>query len=82
MPLPISNALREARPQSISELYSRNFEDLSDEEIDRIIADQRANAERMAVAEAAGKRAPRERKEKLDNTSPPPINLDIEELKL
>lgn len=60
--LPISNALREAYPESISELYSRDVESLSDADIDRMIADQRANAERMASAEAAGTRRPREPK--------------------
>jgi hypothetical protein len=52
--LPMSTALREATPDSISELYSRATELLSDEEIDIIIADQRANRARLEAAEAAG----------------------------
>lgn len=64
--LPISTALREALPESISELYSRDVESMSDADIDRIIQDQRANRERMQMAEAAkpvrALRAPREEK--------------------
>lgn len=57
--LPISAALREAQPESISELYSRDVESLSDSDIDRIIHEQRAHRERMEAAEAAGIRLPR-----------------------
>lgn len=57
--LPISTILREALPESISDLYSRDVEPMSDEDIDRIIHEQRAHRERMEAAEAAGVRAPR-----------------------
>lgn len=57
--LPISTALREALPESISELYSRDVETMSDADIDRIIEHQRANRERMQMAEATATRAPR-----------------------
>jgi hypothetical protein len=57
--LPMSEALREAMPDSISELYSRDIEALSDDEIDLIIAEQRANRARLEAAEAAGVKPPR-----------------------
>lgn len=60
--LPISSALMEALPESISDLYSRDVESMTDADIDRIIEDQRAHRLRMESAEAAGKRPPREAK--------------------
>lgn len=82
--LPISGALAEAYPDSISELYSRDIESLTDSDIDRIISDQRANRERMEAAEALGKRAPREPKPKSvrESNAPAPSGLKIEGLKL
>lgn len=82
--LPISGALAEAYPESISELYSRDIESLSDADIDRIIADQRANRERMEAAEALGKRPPREAKPKAlrEERAPAPAAVRIESLKL
>ena len=53
--LPIANTLSEASPTSISDLFSRDVEGLSDSDIDMIISHLRANRERMALAEAAGK---------------------------
>lgn len=57
--LPISTALLEALPESISELYSRDVESMSDADIDRLIEDQRAHRGRMEAAEAAGQKPPR-----------------------
>lgn len=71
--LPTSNALAEARPESISELYSRDVEPMSDEDIDRIIEDQRANRERMEKAEAQSKIPRKIREEK----APRPATGDI-----
>lgn len=57
--LPISTALEEASPHSISDLFSRDIESISDAEIDLIIQAMRENRERMAAAEAAGVKPPR-----------------------
>jgi hypothetical protein len=57
--LPQSDALREAKADSISDLFNRDVEGLSDVDLDRIIAELRANRERFAAAEAAGAKAPR-----------------------
>ena len=77
--LPISTALMEALPETISDLYSRDVEGMSDEDIDRLIEDQRAHRARMEQAEALGKRAPREAKgpsTRIGRTAPRP-DLDI-----
>lgn len=77
--LPISPALREATPDSISELYSRDVESLSDADIDRIIEEQRANRSRMEAAEAAGKK-PRTVKSPRFIGARQATDLDIQEL--
>lgn len=57
--LPISNALTEALSDSISELFNRDVEGLTDQDLDRIIVELRANRERYEAAEAAGIKNPR-----------------------
>lgn len=69
--LPISFALREAAPESIADLYSRPVEGMEDADIDRIIADQRANRARMEAAEAAGMKPPRAIKAPSTKIEPP-----------
>jgi hypothetical protein len=79
--LPISTALVEARAESISELYSRDVESMSDADIDRIIADQRSHRERMEKAEAMGQKTPRAAKAFHETKAPAPVkSLDIQEL--
>ena len=80
--LPISTALMEAMPESISELYSRDIESMSDADIDRIIADQRAHRERMETAEALGKRPPRVLKAPKEEKAPAPSGIKIKGLTL
>jgi hypothetical protein len=80
--LPISTALIEALPESISELYSRDVESMSDADIDRIILDQRAHRERMESAEALGKRAPRMAKAPKEEKAPAPSGVKIKGLTL
>ena len=50
--LPISNALEEATPDSISDLLNRDPEGLTDADLDRLITELRANRERYEAAEA------------------------------
>lgn len=52
--LPISNALTEATPDSISDLFNRDPETLNETDLDRLIAEMRSNRERYEAAEAAG----------------------------
>lgn len=52
--LPISSLLRQAAPESIADLFSRDVEGMEDTDIDRIILEQRLNRERVEAAEAAG----------------------------
>jgi hypothetical protein len=60
MPLPISPALREAKSDSLTDLFNRDLEHCSDEDIEKIIIEQRAQVERLASAEGTKKvRAPR-----------------------
>lgn len=72
--LPMSTALMEALPETISELYSRDVEPMSDADIDRIIEDQRAHRARMEQAEALGQRPPRVAKApaRIGRTAPRP----------
>lgn len=70
--LPISMALREAQPESISDLYSRDVEPMSDADIDRIIEEQRAQRERAEQAEVLGRRSPREPRPLNIRTAPRP----------
>jgi hypothetical protein len=79
--LPISTALMEALPESISELYSRDIESMSDADIDRVIEDQRAHRERMEAAEALGRRPPRVAKVK-EEKAPAPSGIKIKGLTL
>jgi hypothetical protein len=44
--LPQYNTLQEARPDSISDLFNRDPEKLTDSDLDRIVAEMRANRER------------------------------------
>jgi hypothetical protein len=74
--LPISTALREALPESISDLYSRDIEGMSDADIDRIIRDQRINRERIANVESITKRTPKEEK------APRPSGISIQGLEI
>lgn len=48
--IPISDALSEADPQSIQELFSRNPENFSDAQIDRVIALNRDLQSKMESA--------------------------------
>lgn len=52
--LPISNALVEASPESLSDLFSRDPEGYSNQDLDRIIEALRAQRARWQAAEAAG----------------------------
>jgi hypothetical protein len=54
-PLPQSDALAEASPTSLAELFARDPEGLSEPDLDRIIAELRAHRERLARADAAPK---------------------------
>lgn len=53
--IPQSEALGEALPTSLSELFNRNVEQISDSDIAGIIAEFRQMRERFAAAEAAPK---------------------------
>lgn len=53
--IPQSNALSEASPDSLSELFSRDPEHYGDQDIDRVIAEMRTQRTRHELAEAAGK---------------------------
>lgn len=57
--LPVSFALREAAPEGVNDLYNKAVEGMTDEELDLIIADQRANRVRYAAAEAGGVKKPK-----------------------
>jgi hypothetical protein len=50
--LPLSNAIAEASPESIAELFSRDPEGYAQQDISRIIAELRTARERWAKAEA------------------------------
>lgn len=68
--LPISLSLREAAPESVSDLFSRDVEGMEDSDIDRIIADQRANRARLETAELAGQKPPRAKTPKVAINTP------------
>lgn len=57
--LPISNALAEASPDSLTELFSRDPESYGERDISAIVAAMRVQRARFAQAEAEGKPAPR-----------------------
>lgn len=57
--LPISLALREAAPESVSDLYSRDVEGMERRDLDRVIAELRSNRTRLEAAEAAGVKPPK-----------------------
>lgn len=55
---PTSSPLAEAVPESLDELFSRNPLDLSEADLDKIIAKYRADRGRFAQADLEGKRVP------------------------
>lgn len=75
--LPISFALREAAPESITELFSRPVEGMEDTDIDRVILECRNNRARMEAAEAAGAKQPKPRKATKDYDPIELNDLDI-----
>lgn len=57
--LPQSQALAEANPDSLAELFARDPEGLSRQDRDRIVEALRAQRARVAAADAAGVKKPR-----------------------
>lgn len=77
--LPISGALAEATPDSITDLFSRSPETFHErpQDLSRVIDELRANRERQQKAEATGTKAPKPLK--FPTTSPTTSsNPDIE----
>ena len=67
--IPTSDALREASAESLDELMNRSPEEYTDEDLDRVIGVFRAQRQRFADAEAAGRAAPKVRKTTVALTS-------------
>lgn len=57
--LPSSNAISEATPDSLSELFSRDPEHFQDQDIDKIIATLRDQRARYQLAESTGAKVPK-----------------------
>lgn len=70
--IPLSPALAEASPDSISELFNRDPEGISRTDIARLVESMRAQRARCEAAEGAGKPIPRQKKAKLAS----PVNPD------
>ena len=60
--MPKSTALIEASPDSLSELFSRDPEGYTSQDLNRIIAEIREQRKRWEAAEAAGKTTIRQKK--------------------
>jgi len=54
--LPISNALREAKHDSLSDLMNQDLETADDATIEKIMIEQRAQVERNKLAEGSGRK--------------------------
>jgi hypothetical protein len=76
--LPTSNALAEASPDSLSELFSRDPEQCTPEDDDKIILVLREQRARYMAAEASGARAPR----LVKAPQPLPVVDDPDELRI
>ncbi len=75
--LPISSALSEASPDSLRELFDRDPESYSTQDLARVVAELRAQRERFALAEKTAS-APKGKKLQINQK----INLSAEELGL
>ena len=76
--IPHTDILLEATLESLQEIYSMNPENLTDEHIDRIIAENRAHRIRVEEAERTGRRPPRQIK--LGPTAAPKPKIQIQGL--
>lgn len=79
--IPQSNALQEARVDSLSELFSRDPEKLSSQDLDKIILELRLARQRFLQAEEAGRQAKANKGSKVSKTEllKKPIQLSLEQ---
>lgn len=66
MPLPTSQALSEASPESLQELFSRDPEGYQQQDIAKIIAEIRSDRARREEAAAQGKRVTNAKVKKIE----------------